>query len=168
VLKARFPSVKPCLGIAYIVQPILNRRPGWVYFLIQIFFILLMAASALGKLADMPGFYQVVETYRVLPKDLVPLVSWALVTTELLLALALIWKGQSQLVAAVLFFLHGMYFVWLSLALARGLQIANCGCFGVYFPRPLTGFTLIEDAFLLFLSAALWHAWCRHAVRDQL
>lgn len=41
------------------------------------------------------------------------------------------------------------------LALHRGLQIANCGCFGVYWARPLTAVTLVEDALLLALACLM-------------
>lgn len=37
-----------------------------------------------------------------------------------------------------------------------GIAIDNCGCFGVYFARPLTPYTLVEDLVLLGLPGALW------------
>jgi Methylamine utilisation protein MauE len=120
------------------------------------FFALLLGVSALAKIADMPGFFQVVATYQVFPEAIIPFTSWALVALELSLGVALLVGKHLKTIAGVVVALHLLYFIWLSIALLRGLNIPNCGCFGVYFARPLTGFTILEDGFLLFLSAALW------------
>ena len=138
------------------MQAILNSRPPRVYFAIRIFFVVLLAASSIGKLMDMTGFYKVIDSYQALPAELVLTSAWGLALFELGLAFSLALSKHLKAVAATLVLLHGLYFLWLSLALIRGQHIPNCGCFGVYFARPLTGFTLLEDGFLLFLSALLW------------
>jgi hypothetical protein len=120
------------------------------------FFAALLGASAVGKIADMPGFFEVVSSYQVFPKDIIALSSWGLVAVELSLAVALLAGKHLKITAALVVGLHVLYFIWLSIALWRGLNIPNCGCFGVYFARPLTSYTLIEDGFLLLLSSALW------------
>ncbi len=146
------------------MQAILNKwatgvmSHSKVYLFIRIFFIVLLAASAIGKLANMTGFYLVVETYQAIPKGFIAMISWGLVSLELGLAVALLAGQYLKTVSAMVFLLHGLYFVWLTVALARGLDIQNCGCFGVYFARPLTLHTLLEDGFLLFMSGALWQA----------
>lgn len=104
----------------------------------------------------MQGFFEVVATYQVFPRSVVPLISWALVALELSLALALLHGKHLKAIAGLVVALHALYFIWLSIALLRGLNIPNCGCFGVYFARPLTGYTLVEDGVLLLLSTALW------------
>jgi hypothetical protein len=119
---------------------------------VQYFFVLLLAASATGKLADMGGFSAVVATYEVLPILSVPLAAWGLALFELLLAIWLIVAKQIRIAAKCLVALHLVYLIWLLVALLRGLNIPNCGCFGVYFPRPLTVFTLLEDLVLVGLS----------------
>jgi uncharacterized membrane protein YphA (DoxX/SURF4 family) len=123
---------------------------------IRVFFILLLTASAAGKLADMSGFATIVESYRVLARWLVPIAAWALAITELVIALWLISGWRLREAAAALIALHAMYLLWLLSALLRGLNIENCGCFGVYFARPLTWFTPLEDIVLLSLSFLLW------------
>jgi uncharacterized membrane protein YphA (DoxX/SURF4 family) len=140
------------------VQAILNKQPSRVYLLIRVFFVVLLAASGIGKLSDMSGFYHVVDSYQVFPIGMIPLSSWGLVSLELGLAGALLAGKHLKSVAALVFFLHCLYFAWLSIALIRGLNIPNCGCFGVHFPRPLTSFTLLEDGFLLLISGALWQS----------
>ena len=123
--------------------------------LLRWFFVGLLAASGLGKLADMPGFYEVVANYQVAPLWLIPVAAWALVAIELSLALAFGFARFEQRFA-LLVTLHLIYFAWIAFAYVRGLVITNCGCFGVFWPRPLSSQTLIEDLVLLFLAALLW------------
>ncbi len=119
-------------------------------------FVLLLAASSVGKFADMTGFYPIVASYQVVPAALIPFAAWKLVVLEMGLAIWLASRRHLPLAAVALIALHVVYFVWLMAALLRGLDIPNCGCFGVYFARPLTLFTLIEDLLLLLMASALW------------
>ena len=126
--------------------------------LLRVLFALLLAASGIGKFADTNGFVQIVANYRLLPPALVPAAAWLLALVELTLAAWLASGKRVQLAAAALVALHGIYFCWLLIALTRGLSISNCGCFGVYFARPLTAYSLLEDALLLVLAALLWRS----------
>jgi uncharacterized membrane protein YphA (DoxX/SURF4 family) len=120
--------------------------------LARYFFALLLAASSVAKLADMGGFADVVVTYDVLLAAFVPAAAWALVVFELALAIWLLIGINLRSAAWMLVALHLVYLVWLSVALFRGITIPNCGCFGIYFPRPLSAFTLVEDLLLLGLA----------------
>ena len=119
-------------------------------------FVLLLLASAIGKLLDMPGFIAVVEAYRSFPQVALPVAAWALTLTELALALWLATGASLRQSAVALVALHAMYFAWIGIALFRGLSLANCGCFGVYLARPLSGWTLLEDGIVLLLAVFLW------------
>jgi Methylamine utilisation protein MauE len=127
--------------------------------LLRAFFALLLVASGVAKLLDMPGFVAVVDSYRVLPAPLLAPSAWALALFELALglAVALTPRGSNALRLASLWLLllHGLYLLWLGAALWRGLNIPNCGCFGVYWPRPLALGTLLEDSLLILLALAL-------------
>lgn len=118
------------------------------------FFVLLLTGSAVGKLFDMPGFYAIARTYQAVPEFLIPLASWSLTLAELALALWLLagqWLRHAALATCTL---HLFYFVWLSVTLLRGLDLPNCGCFGVYWARPLRWYTPGED--LLLFGLAFW------------
>ena len=118
-------------------------------------FVLLLLAAGAGKLADTRGFYEIVEAYRVLPESIVPVAAWGLALGELALA-AWLASGRARTTAAsVLILLHVGYLFWISAAAVRGLEIANCGCFGVYWARPLTALTFVEDAILIAAAVAL-------------
>ncbi len=127
-------------------------------------FVLLLLAAALGKLLNMQGFFTVVAAYRVVPDATIPVLAWVLALSELALGLCLLagWRLPAAALAVVL--LHLAYLGWLSLALARGLELANCGCFGVFWPRPLNAARLAEDSVLL-AAAMLFYVRVRQAAR---
>ena len=52
--------------------------------------------------------------------------------------------------------LNGIYAVWMAISLARGLDLPNCGCYGVYFPQPLRWYSPLEDLVLVALGLILW------------
>lgn len=51
--------------------------------------------------------------------------------------------------------LNAAYCVLMTTALLRGLQLDNCGCFGVYFPSPLRWYSPLEDLALVAVSWVL-------------
>ncbi len=55
----------------------------WLKRVLRGLFALLMAASALGKLADMNGFAGIVASYRALPDGLLVPAAWGLALFEL-------------------------------------------------------------------------------------
>ena len=132
------------------------------------FFTLLLLASALGKLLDMQGFYDIVRSYQLLPDSLMTPAAWALSLAELALGTALgIAMAGLRLrpaMAGLLVPMHLFYLFGLTTALVRGLALPNCGCFGVYWPRPLTVWSVVEDVVLLvwatafYLGLVAWHA----------
>ena len=125
---------------------------------IRWFFVLLLAASSVGKLADMPGFYAVIKSYALLPEAVIPISAWALAIFELVLAIWLAMGKRINVAALIVIALHLVYLIWLAIALARGLDIPNCGCFGVFWARPLTWFTPVEDFILLALATVMWRS----------
>ena len=127
----------------------------WRGMLLQLMFALLMIVTGVAKLIDMPGFYGVVNSYESLPAILVPVSSWALALLELGLGLWLLSSRYLFAAAVMVVGLHLMYLGWLTVALLRGLELSNCGCFGVFWARPLTPYTLIEDGVLLALALLL-------------
>ena len=133
------------------------RLPAWAQ-LLRVLFALLLAASATGKLLDMPGFYGIVASYQSLPQALVVPCAWALTLAELGLAIWLLLGRSLAQAALVLITMHAMYFGWTLAALLRGLALSNCGCFGVYWARPLTIYSPLEDLALLALAALLRRA----------
>lgn len=142
--------------------------------------MLLLGASGLAKLLDLTGFLVVMATYQVFSSAMLPAAGAVLVIAEVGLAVWLaIWSPTGLKVdpmptknvamwhapVVALIVLHVVYFLWILVAYWRGLAIPNCGCFGVFWPRQLTGATLLEDAILIALAACLHRAAIINAQR---
>lgn len=121
----------------------------------RVFFIALMLASATGKLLNMPGFYDIVRNYHMAPEPLLIPSAWALTLFELAMGIALASPVWRQVVWCLVP-LHLFYLAGLSQALLRGLHLSNCGCFGVYWARPLTPYSIVEDVVLLSLAVLFY------------
>jgi hypothetical protein len=116
----------------------------------------ILLASALGKSLDLPGFVEVLVTYRAFP-------GWSLWPIALFITGIEWWLGfwilsgrrLSQAALATVL-LNGAYAVWMAMSVVRGLALPNCGCYGVYFPQPLRWYSSLEDLVLVALGLALW------------
>ncbi len=130
------------------------RHPRYVTVLRFAFAALLLVAG-LAKIADFPGFVGVVATYRALPELLLAPAALALTLTELALGAWLLWGHRLPEAAIAIVVLHLGYLSWLAMAYLRGLDLPNCGCLGVFWPRALTAWTFVEDGVLLALALGL-------------
>lgn len=128
---------------------------------LRLWFVLLLAGTGLAKLINMPGFYPVVASYQVLPAAVIVPAAWLLALLEVLLAIWLATRCQARWAALLVVNLHLLYWFWLLAALLRGLKLDNCGCFGAYWARPLTWYSLLEDGILLLLALWLWRSSAR-------
>lgn len=129
--------------------------------LLRALIALVLLVTGIAKLLDMPGFQAIVATYQVVPAALLAPSAWAVALGELGLAAWLASGRRLRRAALASAALHGLYLAWAATALARGVPIANCGCFGVFWARPLSATTLLEDAAMIALSLLL----ARRAVR---
>ncbi|MEW6543919.1 MAG: MauE/DoxX family redox-associated membrane protein [Nitrospirota bacterium] len=106
-------------------------------------------ASAVGKGLDLPGFVEVVKTYRAFPEETLWPLALTVAGVELLLGLWLLsgWRLRDAALAGL--GVNAGYAVWMTVSLLRGLELANCGCFGVFFPQPLRWYSPLEDLVLV-------------------
>jgi hypothetical protein len=120
----------------------------------------ILLATGIGKLLDVPGFIEVIKTYQVFPHWALPFIAISMVLIELRLSEAL-FRG-AQLFEAALFSitLHSTFTVWSIIALLRGLEIPNYGCFGIFWARPLTWLTVFED--IIMVGASYLLAYLAH------
>ncbi len=115
----------------------------------------LLAVTAVGKGLDLQGFARVVGTYQVLPAPLWMPVAVFMTGVEGGLAVWLFAGRRLAQAGWAAAALHLGFLSWAGLALARGLEIPNCGCFGVFWARPLTLGTLVEDAVMVTVCVLL-------------
>lgn len=107
-----------------------------------------LLATSLGKLLDIRGFANVLRTYEAFPDGVLFALALAIPLAELALAAWLLMGSALRVAAAVSVVLHFSYAFWSAVSVLRGLKLSNCGCFGVFWPRPLGWSTVGEDLVL--------------------
>jgi uncharacterized membrane protein YphA (DoxX/SURF4 family) len=131
---------------------------------LRVFFAVLLTVTGVAKLVDMTGFYEIVRSYQSLPDMVIAPAAWILAAGEVVMAVWLFARYRPRLAAITIVLLHMMYLIWLLAALLRGLPITNCGCFGVFWARPLTWYSPLEDLVLVGLALLYWRLLPRHEV----
>lgn len=117
---------------------------------------LLIGAGGL-RLVDLGGVADVVDTYRILPETLLLPSATFLAAGEVALGLWLLVGGKVAKAAIAAAIMHTAYLAWLGLALTRDLGLPASGGFAVLWPRPLTSWTVAQDALLLAAAFVLLH-----------
>ena len=115
----------------------------------------ILIATGTGKLIDVAGFARVVGTYRVFADSLLLPVAISIPAAEILLGVWLLSGRRPFAAAMTALGMHVGYAAWSASAVLRGLTLANCGCFGVFWPRPLGWSTVVEDLVLAGLCGTL-------------
>ncbi|MGH7232312.1 MAG: MauE/DoxX family redox-associated membrane protein [Nitrospiraceae bacterium] len=113
-------------------------------------------ASAVGKALDLSGFIEVLRTYKAWPDAALVPVAVTVIGIEFAVGLWLLSGWRLRTVALVAAGLNAMYALWMIISLLRGLELQNCGCFGVFFPQPLRWYSPIEDLALVALCYVLF------------
>jgi uncharacterized membrane protein YphA (DoxX/SURF4 family) len=122
---------------------------------LQLFIGGILLISTLGKALDLPGFAGVLKTYQAFPESaLVPL-AIGVTGIEAVLGIWLLSGWRLRISALAAAGLNAVYAAWLTMSLLRGLELANCGCFGVFFPQPLRWYSPLEDVVLIGMSLLL-------------
>lgn len=113
---------------------------------------LVLVAMAAGQLSDMDGFADLLVAYRLVPEPLLAPLAWAVVGSEALAGLALLFGRRFGATLALVVALW--WSVLAGQAFARGIAIENCGCFGVHLGQPLRWWVLAQDA--SFVASAVF------------
>ena len=115
-----------------------------------------LLASALGKSLDLPGFVDILVTYRLFPDwSLWPL-ALLIIGIEWVLAAWIFSGWRLSTGALIALSVNGAYAAGLIVTLLRGLDLPNCGCYGVFFPQPLRWHSPLEDLVLVGICYALY------------
>ena len=122
---------------------------------LQIFIGGILLGSAVGKALDFSGFIEILKTYQVFPPSILILVALVVTGSELFLGLWILsgWHLVMGTLAAA--GMNSVYAAWMTVTLLRGLELSNCGCFGVFIPRPLTWLSPLEDLVMVSLCCLL-------------
>lgn len=128
-------------------------RPRSQYVLRGFIGLVLLATGA-GKLLDVRGFARILGSYRVLPEESLLPLALAIPIAELALAIWLFSGRRLAGAALISSAMHLLYAGWSAGGVTRGLELPNCGCFGIFLARPLGWSTVAEDIVMVGLS--LW------------
>lgn len=116
----------------------------------------LIFATGAGKALDVAGFAEVIRTYRLaLPDGVLLPIGACIAALELALGAWLVSGRRLVTAAHVSIALNAGYCVLLTSALWRGLELDNCGCFGVFFASPLRWYSPLESLALVGASIVL-------------
>lgn len=117
---------------------------------------LTLVATSVGKALDLPGFHSVLATYRLFPGWSLWLITVAMPILEAFIAISVLSGRLLPRGIAASVLLHAGFSVILSVELLRGLHLANCGCFGVFWARPLSWWSPVEDLVMLAITLGIW------------
>jgi hypothetical protein len=117
----------------------------------------LYLGMAAGQLASWPAMPGILGTYDAAPAGVLPWLSAVLIAAELFAGAWLLIRPRARVMTPVWVYTAVALF-WAVLgaqALARGLPVHNCGCFGRYLSQRLSWFTLAQDGLLLFYAVIM-------------
>jgi hypothetical protein len=126
----------------------------------------ILLASALGKSLDLPGFVDVLITYQAIPALLLWPTALLITGFEWLLGVWVLSGWRLVTGALLSLALYAGYAIRMTLSLVRGLNLANCGCYGRFFPQPLRWYSPSEELIFAGMCYALWKSarkgWVPH------
>lgn len=121
----------------------------------RVFVGLVLIATGASKVLDLDGFVAVVSSYRLVSGATAEVIGYLLPVLEITLGSWLLAGFRLHFSAWLAVAMHAFYFGIAGISLWRGIDIPNCGCFGVFFARPLGINTLSEDAVMIALSGLI-------------
>ena len=122
---------------------------------IRFFLGAIFSASALGKSLDLSAFVDILVTYQIFPDWALWPMALSICGAEWLLAVWMFsgWHISAGALSAIA--LNGLYATGLTVTLLRGIDLPNCGCYGVFYPQPLRWYSPLEDLVLVGMCYAL-------------
>jgi hypothetical protein len=116
---------------------------------------LILMATSIAKLSNLPAFVAILHSYRILPQGLHWPAAIIITVSELVIGSWLCWGRHLRQAARTSLALHGAYAGFAASMLLRKVPILNCGCFGSYLARPLSWMTVSQNLLLVALSLLL-------------
>jgi hypothetical protein len=129
------------------------KARAWIAFAARLLAGWTLTVAGFIKLrAPAEEFAAALAAYRFFPEGLLLPAARVLPWVEYLVGLYLIAGLWLKWTAPLALLLYGGFVTALGAALARGVPLANCGCFGGWSPPPAV--TLALDSFMVLLLAA--------------
>jgi hypothetical protein len=117
---------------------------------------ILLLVTSLGKLLDVRGFADVLVTFDLFPGGTEFAFALGLSLFELFLSLWMFSGLKLAYSALAATGLHVQFTALAAISNVRDLDIPNCGCFGIFWARPMSWGKVVEDAVLTAMCIALF------------
>jgi hypothetical protein len=122
----------------------------------------ILVAQGAGKLLDVRGYFAALGRFQMIPARAVAAVGIAWMASELFAGVGLLVAGLAAspprslgLAAAGAAFAGAIGYAVLTVgARVRGVWVANCTCFGIFLPQPLSASVLLQDTLMI-----AWTGW---------
>lgn len=117
-------------------------------------------AMGVAQLASFGHMPRILSAYGLVTGAAATVLAVALIAGELVCGVWLLARPRSKALAPVWVY-TGVSAVWTVLAVqayARGLAVADCGCFGIHLSQRLGWFVLLQDALTLLCAALLFRS----------
>jgi putative oxidoreductase len=138
------------------MSTMLNNR--WVLLVVRLFLGGVFIYAGLLKIQAPQAFADSIASFRLLPDELISLLALTLPAFEVIIGSLLILGRLRRLTSFGVLVLCGIFFLALSSALIRNLQV-DCGCFGGGQPSVWkTWFSLGRDMVLIGAGYLLYRA----------
>lgn len=111
-----------------------------------------LAVAGLAKATGRLKFEQSLYKFGFVPVAMVRALSFVVPVTELALGILLLVGLFAKEAAVVAGFLIGVFSLGIAINLMENRQV-ECGCFGVFSERPVTGWSLLRNALLIGIAA---------------
>lgn len=132
-------------------------------------------AQGVGKLLAPAAYLAALQRFNLVPPSALSSIATGWTISELVFGASLLVVGVARLpwppmawagaVGALM--LQVAYAVLTFSATARGLQIANCTCFGAFLPQRLTTWVIFQDLYMIGFSGWLLVRISAWPVRDR-
>lgn len=125
---------------------------SWYRAIPRVFVGLVLISTGIGKGLDMPGFVAILDNYQLQPHWASVILAYTLPFIEFGIGISLLMAFRRVTTAWLAVGFHILMLSVVVITLMRGIELENCGCFGVFLARPLTPMTAIEDVVMLVMS----------------
>ena len=139
------------------------------WFLTALRFILggVFACAGASKLTGLATFADSIESFRLLPSQLIGPLAFTLPVFELVTGLMLVFNRRSHAAALATILMTSVFAMALAQATARGL-VVDCGCFGSGTPTAWNEWAaLARDVALMSIAWGLYHALPRQSASPE-
>ncbi len=129
-----------------------SRSYSWYRAIPRVFVGLVLVSTGIGKGLDMLGFVAILDGYQLQPHWASVFLAYTLPFIEFGIGISLLMAFHRVTTAWLAVGFHILMLSVVVITLMRGIELENCGCFGVFLARPLTPITAIEDVVMLVMS----------------